>query len=133
MGACAVPAAYLDFKGYLSNTVPINVYRGVGRLEDIYVVERLLDGAAPRFGIDRAEIRRRNLVTPSAMPFTTPTGGIYDCGDFPRLIESALRYADWAGFPGPEGGSRQARPAARYRRRLHHRGCGRHRAGVRRR
>jgi carbon-monoxide dehydrogenase large subunit len=99
VGAYAVPAAHLDFKGYVSNTVPINVYRGVGRLEDIYLVERLLDLAAPRFGVDRAEIRRRNLVTASAMPFTTPTGEVYDCGDFPRLMESALRYADWAGFP----------------------------------
>ena len=98
VGAYAVPAAHLDFKGYVSNTVPINVYRGVGRLEDIYLVERLMDLAALRFGVDRAEIRRRNLVKPSAMPFTTPTGEIYDCGDFPRLMESALRYADWAGF-----------------------------------
>jgi len=99
VGAYAVPEAYLDFKGYLTNTIPINVYRGVGRFEDIYVVERLLDRAALRFGLDRAEIRRRNLVKPSAMPFTTPTGGICDCGDFPRLMESALRYAGWAGFP----------------------------------
>lgn len=99
VGAYAVPVAHLDFKGYVSNTVPINVYRGVGRLEDIYVVERLLDLAAARFGLDRAEIRRRNLVTASAMPFTTPTGEVYDCGDFPRLMDSALRYADWAGFP----------------------------------
>ena len=99
VGAYAVPEAYLDFKGYLTNTIPINVYRGVGRFEDIYVVERLLDTAALRFGLDRAEIRRRNLVKPSAMPFTTPTGGICDCGDFPRLMESALRYAGWAGFP----------------------------------
>jgi aerobic carbon-monoxide dehydrogenase large subunit len=98
VGAYAVPAAYLDFKGYVSNTVPINVYRGVGRFEDVYVVERLLDLAAPRFGLDRAEIRRRNLVKPAAMPFTTPTGGICDCGDFPRLLDSALHYADWAGF-----------------------------------
>ncbi|HVU42061.1 MAG TPA: xanthine dehydrogenase family protein molybdopterin-binding subunit [Xanthobacteraceae bacterium] len=99
VGAYAVPEAYLDFKGYVTNTIPINVYRGVGRFEDIYVVERLLDRAALRFGLDRAEIRRRNLVKPSAMPFTTPTGGICDCGDFPRLMESALRYAGWAGFP----------------------------------
>ena len=98
VGAYAVSEAYLDFKGYVSNTVPINVYRGVGRFEDIYVVERLMDLAASRFGLDRAEIRHRNLVKPSAMPFTTPTGGICDCGDFPRLMESALRYADWAGF-----------------------------------
>jgi carbon-monoxide dehydrogenase large subunit len=99
VGAYAVPEAYLDFKGYVTNTIPINVYRGVGRFEDIYVVERLMDSAALRFGLDRAEIRRRNLVKPSAMPFTTPTGGICDCGDFPRLMESALRYAGWAGFP----------------------------------
>jgi carbon-monoxide dehydrogenase large subunit len=98
VGAYAVPEAYLDFKGYVSNTVPINVYRGVGRLEDIYVIERLLDLAASQFSIDRPEIRRRNLVKPSAMPFTTPTGGVCDCGDFPRLMESALRHADWAGF-----------------------------------
>lgn len=98
VGAYAVPAVHLDFKGYVSNTIPINVYRGVGRLEDLYVVERLLDLAALRFGLDRAEIRRRNLVKPSAMPFTTPTGEIYDCGDFPRLMASALHYADWAGF-----------------------------------
>jgi aerobic carbon-monoxide dehydrogenase large subunit len=98
VGAYAVPAAYLDFKGYVSNTVPINVYRGVGRFEDVYVVERLLDLAASRFGLDRAEIRRRNLIKPAAMPFTTPTGGVCDCGDFPRLLDSALHYADWAGF-----------------------------------
>jgi carbon-monoxide dehydrogenase large subunit len=99
VGAYAVSEAYLDFKGYVTNTIPINVYRGVGRFEDIYVVERLMDSAALRFGLDRAEIRRRNLVKPSAMPFTTPTGGVCDCGDFPRLMESALRYAGWAGFP----------------------------------
>ena len=98
-GAYAIPAAYLDFKGYVSNTVPINVYRGVGRFEDVYLVERLMDLAALRFGLDRAEIRRNNLVKPSAMPFTTPTGGVCDCGDFPRLLDSALRKADWAGFP----------------------------------
>src|SRR5262245_22102505 len=98
VGAYAVPTAHLDFKGTVSNTVPINVYRGVGRLEDIYLVERLLDLAAARFGVDRAEIRRRNLVKASAMPFTTPTGEGGDCGDFPRLMESALRHADWAGF-----------------------------------
>jgi aerobic carbon-monoxide dehydrogenase large subunit len=98
VGAYAVPSAHLDFKGYVSNTVPINVYRGVGRLEDIYLVERLMDLAAPRFGVDRAEIRRRNLVKPSAMPFTTPTGDTYDCGDFPRLMDQALGHADWAGF-----------------------------------
>jgi aerobic carbon-monoxide dehydrogenase large subunit len=97
-GAYAIPAAYLDFKGFVTNTVPINVYRGVGRLEDIYVLERLLDRAAPLIGIDRAEIRRRNVVPPSAMPWTTPTGQVYDCGNFPRLLEAALRHADWNGF-----------------------------------
>jgi carbon-monoxide dehydrogenase large subunit len=97
-GAYAIPAAHLDFKGFVTNTAPINVYRGVGRLEDIYVLERLLDRAAARIGIDRAEIRRRNVVPPSAMPWKTATGQTYDCGDFPRLLETALRHADWSGF-----------------------------------
>jgi carbon-monoxide dehydrogenase large subunit len=97
-GAYAIPAAHLDFQGFVTNTVPINVYRGVGRLEDIYVLERLLDRAAPLIGIDRAEIRRRNVVPPTAMPWTTPTGQVYDCGDFPRLLEAALGHADWSGF-----------------------------------
>ena len=133
VGAYAIPQAYLDFRGYVSNTIPINVYRGVGRFEDIYVVERLMDLAALRFGLDRAEIRRRNLVKPSAMPFTTPTGGIYDCGDFPRLMESALHYADWAGFQ-----ARKAEAAKRGRLRgigvvYTIEGCGRHGTGVRHR
>jgi aerobic carbon-monoxide dehydrogenase large subunit len=98
-GAYAIPTAWLDFKGFVTNTVPINVYRGVGRLEDIYVVERLLDRAAMLLCVDRAELRRRNLVAPSAMPWTTPTGQLYDCGDFPRLLDAALSRADWAGFP----------------------------------
>ena len=98
-GAYAIPAAWLDFKGFVTNTVPINVYRGVGRFEDIYLLERLLDRAAPLVDIDRAEIRRRNLVPPSSMPWTTPTGSVLDCGEFPRLLDAALDYADWAGFP----------------------------------
>lgn len=109
-GAYAIPAARLDFKGYVTHTVPINVYRGVGRLEDLYMVERLLDAAAEKLGLDRAEIRRRNLIGPSAMPWTTATGMVYDCGDFPRLFEAALGYADWAGFA-----MRRAQAAARGR------------------
>jgi carbon-monoxide dehydrogenase large subunit len=97
-GAYAIRTAYLDLKVLVTNTVPINVYRGVGRLECLYLIERLLDLAAPVTGIDRAELRRRNLIPSSAMPWHTPTASIYDCGDFPGLLEIALAQADWNGF-----------------------------------
>lgn len=97
-GAYAIPAACLDLKVLLTNTVPVNVYRGVGRLDPLYVIERLLDRAAAITGIGRAELRRRNLVPASAMPWRTPTGSLYDCGDFAGLLEAALAQADWAGF-----------------------------------
>jgi aerobic carbon-monoxide dehydrogenase large subunit len=97
-GAYAIKTAYLDLKVLVTNTVPINVYRGVGRLECLYLIERLLDRAAPVIGIDRAELRRRNLIPSSAMPWHTPTASIYDCGDFQGLLDIALGQADWNGF-----------------------------------
>jgi carbon-monoxide dehydrogenase large subunit len=98
-GSYAIPAAYLALKGFVSNTVPVNVYRGVGRLEDSYLLERLIDRAAAILDIDRAELRRRNLIPTASMPWRTPTGWVYDCGDFARTFERVLATADWAGFP----------------------------------
>jgi carbon-monoxide dehydrogenase large subunit len=97
-GCYVVPLAYLELRGFMTNTVPINVYRGVGRLEDIYLLERMMDMAARQVGVDRVEIRRRNLVPKASMPYTTPLGSTYDCGDFERNLETALKHADWAGF-----------------------------------
>ncbi|WP_188897891.1 xanthine dehydrogenase family protein molybdopterin-binding subunit [Caldovatus sediminis] len=98
--------------GVLTNTVPVDAYRGAGRPESNYLVERLIDTAARELGIDRVELRRRNMVPPDAMPFVTAMGQRYDSGDFPRVLDAALAKADWAGFP-----ARRAEAARRGRRR----------------
>ena len=73
-------------------------YRGAGRPEAIYLVERLLDAAAPRLGLDRVALRRRNLVPASAMPFKTANGLTYDSGEFEAVMDKALTLSDWQGF-----------------------------------
>ena len=97
-GVYRTPAIYVEVDGVLSNSVPTDAYRGAGRPEACYVLERLADKAARALGIDRAEIRRRNLIPKEAMPYKTPIGPTYDCGDFPRMLERALSAADYAGF-----------------------------------
>jgi carbon-monoxide dehydrogenase large subunit len=92
-----------------SNTVPTDAYRGAGRPEACYVLERLADEAARKLGIDRAEIRRRNLIPKEAMPYETPIGPTYDCGDFPRVLQRALEIADYAGFPARKGKAQKLR------------------------
>ncbi|ESR26147.1 xanthine dehydrogenase family protein molybdopterin-binding subunit [Lutibaculum baratangense] len=84
--------------GVFTNTQGMAPYRGAGRPEATYVVERMADLAALEMGIDAAEIRRRNLVRPEQMPYRTPLVFTYDCGDFPAVMEEALQAADWAGF-----------------------------------
>jgi carbon-monoxide dehydrogenase large subunit len=96
-GVYATPAIHVSVTGVFTNTVPTDAYRGAGRPEACFVLERLADEAARLLGMDRAEIRRRNLVPTSAMPYRTPIGPTYDCGDFPRVFERALAVADYAG------------------------------------
>jgi carbon-monoxide dehydrogenase large subunit len=91
-------AIYANVLGVLTNTVPVDAYRGAGRPESNYLVERLIDTAAREIGMDRIEIRRRNMVPQSAMPYVTAIGQRYDSGDFARLMETALERMDWAGF-----------------------------------
>lgn len=92
-------AIYANVLGILTNTTPVDAYRGAGRPEANYVIERLIDQAAREMGIDRVELRRRNMVPPSAMPWRTPVGATYDSGEFAKVLEAALARADWAGFP----------------------------------
>ena len=92
-------AVHVNVLGLLTNTTPVDAYRGAGRPEANYVVERLIDTAAREMGIDRVEIRRRNMVPPSAMPWRTPMGATYDSGDFVAVLDAALKRIDWAGFP----------------------------------
>lgn len=97
-GVYRTPAIAVDVTLAFTNTIPTDAYRGAGRPEACFVLERLADRAARELGIDRAEIRRRNLVRPEEMPYATPIGPVYDCGDFPRVLARALGMADWTGF-----------------------------------
>jgi len=81
-----------------TNTTPTSVYRGAGRPEAIYLIERLVERAAQVTGIDRVELRRRNLIKPSALPYHTPTHHVYDSGEFETLLDKCLKLADWNGF-----------------------------------
>ena len=97
-GVYRTPAIYVEITGAFTNTVPTDAYRGAGRPEACYVLERLADEAARELKRDRAEIRRRNLIPSSAMPYATPIGPTYDCGDFPAILNRLLDAGDWAGF-----------------------------------
>jgi carbon-monoxide dehydrogenase large subunit len=111
-GAYAFPAIHVGVKGVFSNTVPVDAYRGAGRPEAAYAVERLVDYAARRLGVAPQELRRRNFIKPEAMPYQTPLGLNYDSGDFARNMDQALAAADLAGFPGRRA---EARSRGRYR------------------
>jgi len=92
-------AIHAQVIGVVTNTVPVDAYRGAGRPESNYLVERLIDTAAREMGIDRIEIRRRNMVPSSRMPYVSAMGQRYDSGEFAKLMEGALGKIDWAGFP----------------------------------
>jgi carbon-monoxide dehydrogenase large subunit len=92
-------AIYANVLGVFTNTVPVDAYRGAGRPESNYLVERLVDAAARELGIDRVELRRRNMVLPDAMPHSTPVGKSYDSGDFRVVLDAATSNMDYAGFP----------------------------------
>jgi carbon-monoxide dehydrogenase large subunit len=94
-GVYRTPHVFVEVTGVFSNSVPTDAYRGAGRPEACYVLERLADKAALELGIDRAEIRRRNLIPASAMPYKTPVGPTYDCGDFPKVFERALKISGY--------------------------------------
>jgi len=91
-------AIYANVVGVFTHTVPVDAYRGAGRPESNYVVERLIDAAAAEVGIDRVEIRRRNMVKPGAMPYVTAMNQTYDSGDFEKVLDAALEKIDWVGF-----------------------------------
>lgn len=103
-----VAAVDLTTNAVFTNTAPTSVYRGAGRPEAIYFIERLLDRAAQVTGIDRVELRRRNLIKPEALPYHTPTHQNYDSGDFQRMMDRCLELADWNGFNARQSASRKA-------------------------
>ena len=105
-------AIHATVLGVFTHTVPVDAYRGAGRPEANYLVERLVDAAARELGLDRAELRRRNMVPPSAMPHSTPVGKTYDSGDFRVVLDAALSKMDYDGFA-----SRRAEASKRGKRR----------------
>src|SRR5580704_15570678 len=93
-----VPAVHFRARAALTNTLPTRPYRSSGRPEVMFVMERLIDLAAKQTGMDRIELRRRNLVPVSAMPYTNPFGMVYDSGEYHDCMEKVLRLGDWQGF-----------------------------------
>ncbi len=96
-----------DLRAVLTNTAPTGAYRGAGRPEAIYIIERLFDTAARKLGLDPAEIRRRNLIKPEQMPYTNAMGQVYDSGKFGSILEQALELGKWQDFAARESNSRQ--------------------------
>jgi carbon-monoxide dehydrogenase large subunit len=97
-GNYATPAIYVEVKGVFTNTAPVDAYRGAGRPEACYVVERLVDRAAREMKIDPVELHRRNFIANNAFPYATPVGLTYDSGDYFKTLDMALKAADHAGF-----------------------------------
>jgi carbon-monoxide dehydrogenase large subunit len=97
-GVYDIPACHVRVRGAYTNTVPVDAYRGAGRPEASYVIERLVDVAARELGIAPDALRRKNFVKKSAMPYATATGKIYDSGDFADHLKRAQEVADVAGF-----------------------------------
>ncbi|MGG7566711.1 xanthine dehydrogenase family protein molybdopterin-binding subunit [Rhodovulum sp. DZ06] len=97
-GVYAVPLILMETKGVYTNTTPVDAYRGAGRPEAIYALERLMDAAARQFDMGQEEIRRINFIPPEAFPYTTAVEETYDVGQFDKVLTRALRESDWEGF-----------------------------------
>lgn len=97
-GCYDIAAAYVDVQMIVTNSVPVDAYRGAGRPEAAYLVERLMDKAAIELGLEPDEIRRRNFIRPENFPYRTQTGREYDSGEYERLLGAAMERADWSGF-----------------------------------
>nr|MDA8253413.1 xanthine dehydrogenase family protein molybdopterin-binding subunit [Rhodospirillales bacterium] len=107
-GVYTTPAIYAEVKAVFTNTVPVDAYRGAGRPEAAFLLERLVDVVAHDTGLDRVEIRRKNFIPRDAFPYQTPVALQYDSGDYFTTLDVALKHADWAGFA-----QRRAAAAAR--------------------
>ncbi|MBM3646819.1 MAG: xanthine dehydrogenase family protein molybdopterin-binding subunit [Alphaproteobacteria bacterium] len=98
VGLYQTPAAYVNVKGVLTNTVPTDAYRGAGRPEAAYLLERFVDHVARETGLSPDEIRARNFIKPAQIPFKTALGDTYDSGDFEGVMRKGMARADWQGF-----------------------------------
>lgn len=108
MGVYDVQTTWLQVEGYYTNTTQVDAYRGAGRPEAIYVLERVMDRAARELGLDPWELRRKNFIRPESFPYTSATGETYDVGDFDKVMRRAMIQSDATGFA-----ARRAADAAR--------------------
>ena len=97
-GVYATPVIYAEVKAVFTNTVPVDAYRGAGRPEATYLLERLMDVAAAEMGMDKVEFRRKNFIPVDAFPYQTPVALQYDSGNYFATLDAALETADWKGF-----------------------------------
>ena len=122
-----IPEAYdiqtmhITSQGLFTNTSQSGPYRGAGRPEAAYFMERLIEHAAREIDMDPADIRRHNLIPPSKLPYATPTLWNYDSGEFQRLMDRCLELSDWKGFAARKKSTEKNGKAARPRRELLHR------------
>ena len=101
-----IPVIDFDLRAVMTHTAPLGAYRGAGRPEAIYVIERLVDAAARRMKLDPAELRLRNMIRPEQMPYRNPMAQTYDTGNFPSIARQGLALADWDGFPARAAASK---------------------------
>ena len=97
-GCYDIPVAHVRLRAVHTNTVPVDAYRGAGRPEASYLIERAVDHAAREIGMAPDVIRRKNVIRPSKLPYTTPTGKVYDSGDFAGTLARAQELMEWDGF-----------------------------------
>jgi carbon-monoxide dehydrogenase large subunit len=97
-GVYDLPLVHYEVKAVMTHTAPVGAYRGAGRPEGVFVVERLMDAAARQIGIDPRAIRKANYIKPAQLPYTNPVGQVYDSGAFAHMLDRAARLSDWDGF-----------------------------------
>ena len=106
-GQYTTPLIYCEVKALFTNTVAVDAYRGAGRPEATYVLERIIETAATEMGIDRVEIRRRNFIQPDQFPYQTPVALVYDIGNYEACLDKGLETADYAGYEARKAASKQ--------------------------
>jgi aerobic carbon-monoxide dehydrogenase large subunit len=97
-GVYDLPLVHYEVKSVMTNTAPVGAYRGAGRPEGVFIVERLMDAAARQIGMDPRAIRKVNYIKPAQLPYTNPVGQVYDSGAFAHMLDRASKLADWDGF-----------------------------------
>ncbi len=107
-GVYRIPAMYARARLAYTNATPVSAYRGAGRPDIAYAIERLVDYTAHEHGFDALDLRRKNFIPRAAMPYKTPNGTVYDSGDFAAVMEDALKHADWSGFAARRAASEHA-------------------------